>query len=147
VKGSDEELKRIILDRFIVRDWMIDLVNKLKEESIRVAILSDQTNWLDELDERLHFSGLFERVFNSYHLGKSKHDPSIFTDVTAALGLETCRTLFIDDTIGHVERARSCGMHAIHYQGRGQFLKEMGMYFPLIVPGGGQKADGLMEGS
>jgi putative hydrolase of the HAD superfamily len=130
VKGSDEELKAIILERFILRDWMMTLVKKLKEASVRVAILSDQTNWLDELDSRLHFFDQFERVFNSFHLGKSKNDPSIFSDVVAVMGIRPGETLFIDDTIGHVERARSMGLHAIHYIGRQQFFDEMKRFFP-----------------
>jgi putative hydrolase of the HAD superfamily len=133
IKGSDEELKAIILERFILRDWMMTLVKKVREASVRVAILSDQTNWLDELDSKLHFSDQFERVFNSFHLGKSKNDPSIFTDVIAVMGIRPSETLFIDDTLGHVERARSKGLHAIHYTGKQQFLDEMKRFFPGMV--------------
>ncbi len=133
IKGSDEELKAIILGRFILRDWMMTLVKRLREASVRVAILSDQTNWLDELDSKLHFFDQFERVFNSFHLGKSKNDPSIFTDVIAVMGIRPSETLFIDDTLGHVERARSKGLHAIHYTGKQQFLDEMKRFFPGMV--------------
>ncbi len=130
ITTSDEELKAIILDRFILRDWMMTLVKRLKEASVRVAILSDQTNWLDELDSKLHFFSQFERVFNSFYLGKSKNDPSIFSDVIAVMGLRPDETLFIDDTIGHVERARSRGLHAIWYTNKRQFLEEMKRFFP-----------------
>lgn len=132
--GEDIELREIILKGFILRQWMVDIVEKLKNASIRTAILSDQTNWLDELEERLHFSSHFERVFNSFHLGKSKADPGIFTDVLASMGLMPEETLFIDDTLGHVERARSKGLYAIHFQGREQFMKEMRLYFPVLLP-------------
>lgn len=131
--GEDIELREIILRGFILRPWMVDIVEKLKNASIRTAILSDQTNWLDELEERLHFFSHFERVFNSYHLGKSKADPGIFTDVTASMGLMPEETLFIDDTLGHVERARSKGLHAIHFQGREQVMNEMRFYFPVLL--------------
>lgn len=130
IKGSDEDLKTIILERFILRDWMMTLVKRLKEASVRVAILSDQTNWLDELDSKLHFFNQFEHVFNSFHLGKSKNDPSLFSDVIAAMGIRPDETLFIDDSIGHGERARSRGLHAICYTGKQQFLDEMKGFFP-----------------
>ena len=133
ITSSDEELKTIILERFILRDWMMTLVKRLKEASVRVAILSDQTNWLDELDSKLHFFNQFERVFNSFYLGKCKNDPSIFSDVIAVMGLRPDETLFIDDTIGHVERARSRGLHAICYTGKQQFLDEMKGFFPGMV--------------
>jgi len=130
IVGSDEEFRKIILDGFILRDWMLSVVKGLRTRRVRVAILSDQTNWLDELDEKLHFSRLFERVFNSYHMGKGKSDQSLFGEVVAEMGLEAGRTLFIDDTAGHIERALSAGLHAIHYKGREQFLGEMAGYFP-----------------
>jgi HAD superfamily hydrolase (TIGR01509 family) len=130
IKGNDEELKATILERFVLRDWMMTLVKRLKTASVRVAILSDQTNWLDELDSKLHFFDQFERVFNSFHLGKSKNDPSLFSDVIAVMGIRPNETLFIDDTIGHVERARSIGLHAICYKGKQQFLDEMKRFFP-----------------
>lgn len=130
ISGNDCELRQIILDRFILRDWMIDLVKSLKASSVRVAILSDQTNWLDELDSRLGFFCLFGFVFNSFHLGKSKNDPTLFTDVLKVMGLSPHETLFIDDTIAHVLRARSKGLHAIHYTGKEQFLIEMKRFCP-----------------
>jgi HAD superfamily hydrolase (TIGR01509 family) len=132
IKGRDEELKAMILQRFILRDWMMKLVKRLSEASVRVAILSDQTNWLDELDSKLHFFNRFERIFNSYHLGKSKNDPGLFSEVIAAMGIRPSEALFIDDTIGHVERARSRGLHAICYTGKQQFLDEMKRFFPGV---------------
>jgi putative hydrolase of the HAD superfamily len=92
--------------------------------------VSDQTNWLDELDSRLDFFTLFDYVFNSFHLGKSKNDPSLFMDVLNVMGLSPHETLFIDDTIGHVLRARSNGLHAIHYKGKEPFLIEMKRFCP-----------------
>lgn len=133
ITQADDELRRIILEGFVLRDWMLSLVKKLRARGVRVAVLSDQTNWLDELDERLHFSFLFERVYNSFHIGKSKTDPSLFADVLADMGLSERHTLFIDDTQGHVARARSLGMHAIHFRGRDEFLAEMNGFFPDLV--------------
>jgi HAD superfamily hydrolase (TIGR01509 family) len=133
IKGSNEELKAAILERFILRDWMMTLVKRLKEASVRVDILSDQTNWLDELDAKLHFFDKFDHVFNSFHLGKSKNDPSLFSDITAFMGINPSEILFIDDTMGHVERARSKGLHAIHYTDKQQFLDEMKRFFPGMV--------------
>ena len=133
IEQADAELRRIILDGFVLRDWMVSIVRALSSRGVRVAVLSDQTDWLDELDGRLHFSPLFEKVYNSYHLGKSKGDPSQFADVLSAMGLQACHTLFIDDTKGHVERARSQGLHVIHYVGRERFMLEMERFFPDLV--------------
>lgn len=133
IAQDDAELRRITLEGFVLRGWMMAIVDSLRTRGVRVAILSDQTDWLDELDARLRFSARFERVYNSYHLGISKHDPQLFRDVAAWMGLESSRALFIDDTAGHVERAIDAGMHAIHYRGRQLFLQEMDGFFPGLT--------------
>lgn len=125
LKGEDKVLSQAILDRFIVRQWMIEQVSRLRNAGLTVAILSDQTDWLDYLDQSLHFSPAFDRVFNSFHLGKSKRDPTLFDDAVKMLGTQPGETLFIDDDPGHVERARSRGLHAIHFTERDVFEAQL----------------------
>jgi putative hydrolase of the HAD superfamily len=132
IQGSDQDLRQSILDRFIIRNWMLDIVRGLKHLSVRVAILSDQTNWLDELDRQHHFSELFEHVFNSYHIGKSKADESLFEDILHVMGLSPGRTLFIDDGKGNITRAQTVGLQTIYYSGKQQFFKELQRYCPGI---------------
>jgi len=52
VKGDDREFREEILKRFKLRREMTTVVRKIKSYGLLVAILSDQTNWLDELDQR-----------------------------------------------------------------------------------------------
>ncbi len=130
IKKTDAELRNIILKGFTVREWMLKVIERLKGKEIRLAILSDQTNWLDELETHMKIFGLFEQVFNSYHLGKSKKDRTIFPDVLKILKLEPGEALFVDDTEGHVERAREMGLHAIFFRGKDDFLKELSVFFP-----------------
>jgi putative hydrolase of the HAD superfamily len=72
--------------------------------------LSDQSDWLDLLDREHHFFHEFDRVFNSYHLGKTKRDASVFDDVVRALELEASEALLVDDNPAHVQRAVSRGL-------------------------------------
>ena len=81
VRGDDAFLRNEIFSRFILRDYMIDLVNKLKANGIQVGLLSDQTDLLEELDKKYGFFRLFDYVFSSYRLGKGKRDSSLFDDV------------------------------------------------------------------
>jgi putative hydrolase of the HAD superfamily len=125
VEGTDEEMRMIILQRFVLRPWMLDLVRNLRSEGYTVCILSDQTQWLGELDKRDDFFKDFDQVFNSYYLGKGKRDASVFTDVAASLKVPPERILFVDDNEGHVRRARSKGLHTILFRDRESFLREM----------------------
>jgi putative hydrolase of the HAD superfamily len=125
VDRSDEYLRSRILDRFALRPWMLDVVRELRRNGLRVGILSDQTQWLDELDRRDDFFKEFNVVFNSYHLGKGKKDPEIFSQVAEVLGARPQEILFVDDHEGNVSRAKSRGLIGIHYRDREQFMLEM----------------------
>jgi len=133
IRGDDQHLRNEILSRFRMREWMIDTVRRLKTSGVRVGILSDQTNWLDELDARDNFFREFDYIFNSYHMGKSKKDPSHFEDVVHILGIESHKVLFIDDDPGNCERAKQAGLKVIHYMDREQFLREIPGYFSVIT--------------
>lgn len=125
LRGDDAVLTKTILDGFVVRPWILALVQRLRSLGYVTGILSDQTDWLDRLDASQHFYRCFDRVYNSYRLGKGKRDPSVFSDVAADLGLPPSQILFIDDNDQNVERARSAGMHAVHYRDRARFLDEL----------------------
>ncbi len=128
IKEDDDVLMHEILSRFIPREWMLDLVKKLKAAKFTVGILSDQTDMLDSLNARYDFFRWFDHVFNSYHIGKGKRDSSLFDDIAGLLKTPPQQILFIDDDPGHIERARRKGWKAILYQDRELFQKEMMSY-------------------
>ena len=132
VKGSDQELRNEILTRFTLREWMLELIKRLRNASVLLAILSDQTNWLDELNAQHNFFGLFNGVFNSYHLGKCKKDPSLFEDVLGEMSLRPEESLFIDDSQENITRAKKKGLHTIHYQDRESFMQSMLAFCPVL---------------
>ena len=125
IRGDNVSLMHEILSRFILRDWMIDLVKRLKSEDLTVGILSDQTDMLDRLNVRFDFFKWFDYVFNSYHLGKGKRDISLFDDIAGFLKTPPGRILFIDDDPEHLERARQKGWKAILYINRDSFHLDM----------------------
>jgi len=125
ITGRGNELSRVILSRFVVRPWMLDLVRRLRTRRHITGILSDQTDWLDQLDARYHFLELFDHVFTSFRLGKGKRDPSLFDDVVQALGLSPAAVLFIDDDTGNVARARSRGLRSHLYTARDRLEEEL----------------------
>lgn len=113
--GDDDTLSERILDGFVVRPSMIELVRQLGDKGYVTGILSDQTDWLDTLDGRYHFYDAFDQIYNSYYMGKGKRDVSLFSDVAADLGFAPGEIVFIDDNQANVERARSCGLNGIEF--------------------------------
>lgn len=121
IAGDDESLKQNILQRFVIRPDMLCDVDTLRTRGMRVVMLSDQTNWLDEINEKALLFRHFDRVFNSYHMHKSKRDASVFGDVCSALGTRPEQTLFVDDNINHIVRAQRQGLQTIHFVTRKDF--------------------------
>lgn len=124
IKGDDASLRRELMERFSLDRDLLRFVDRLRLEGYTTGILSDQTNWLDEINEREDIFSHFDYVFNSYHLHKSKRDPSIFTYVADKLGLRPEEILFVDDNEGNIKRAIAAGMKGYLYTGREEFLKD-----------------------
>lgn len=122
LQGGDEELTRHILDGFVIRPGMIQIVKGLKARGYRTGILSDQTHWLDLLDKRYGFYKQFDYVFNSYYLGKGKRDPTLFTDIATTLAIAAVEILFVDDDAGNITRAREQGYQVLQFIDQQQFL-------------------------
>ena len=125
LRGEDAALTANILNEFIIRPWMLELVRRLKAQGYVTGILSDQTDWLDRLDAKYHFYALFDRIYNSYYLGKGKRDPTLFRDVVADLGVAPASILFVDDNADNVARAVAAGMQALHYVGQQRFIQAL----------------------
>lgn len=128
ITGDDAELRNELLSRFVLRPWIFEIVRLLRKAGLTIAVLSDQTDWLDTLDARDDFFKEFHHVFNSFHLGKGKRDPTVFDDVAGRLDIPKERILFIDDNEGHVMRARQQGLRSLLYRNKEtlvQDLKEM----------------------
>lgn len=115
IVDSFSDFRNTILSSFEIRDYIVEWVIKLRSHCFKTGILSDQTNWLYELNEKYSFFILFDYIFNSYTLKKTKRDPSIFSDIINKLGLKAEEVVFIDDDIENIKRAKSFGIRVIHY--------------------------------
>jgi len=116
IRLDNSTLREEILKRFTIRGEMLKIVSELRAKGIKVYILSDQTNWLDELDKKEGFYKAFDGIFNSYHMGKGKRDPSVFKDICSGLGIEPKEAIFVDDNLKNIERARNMGLMTIHFR-------------------------------
>jgi putative hydrolase of the HAD superfamily len=131
IRLTDVELRNEIMKRFVLRPDMIASVDLLRSKGLIVAMLSDQTDWLDEIDRQTDLFRNFDTVFNSFRLHKSKRDASVFRDVCAVLGVTPGETLFIDDNINHIERAEGQGLQTIHFVGMDEYKRQIRNYIDL----------------
>ena len=125
VRNDDKELRREILDRFALRPPMVEEIKRIKTTGVIVALLSDQTDWLDELNQREPFYHYFDHIFNSFSMKKTKRDATLFDDVAEQLAVKPQEIFFVDDTRENVERARARGWRALHFTNVENFRKAL----------------------
>ena len=129
IREKDRNLKEEILGRFVLRPAMIDYVKRIRASGAVTAILSDQTDWLDEIEQRTPFQKEFDYIFNSFTLHKGKRDPSLFNDVCTRLEIKPEEALFIDDRLENIRKASQSGMNTIHFRDMGSFEKDFLSFF------------------
>ena len=125
IKGHDAELREAILTRFVLRPRMIEEVDRLRSAGYLVVLLSDQTNWLDELDEGAGIYRHFDYVFNSFKMGISKREPSLFDLVVDKAGVRPGEVVFIDDNSDNLQVARDQGWQTILFRDMAAFEREL----------------------
>lgn len=92
------------------------------KEKYNTALLSNTNsihleNFYKELKKVHNLKSLddyFHKVYFSCDLGMRKPNPEIFLRVCELEGFNPSETLFIDDTIQHVEGAKQAGLQALH---------------------------------
>jgi HAD superfamily hydrolase (TIGR01509 family) len=125
ITSRDFLLRDEIIKRFTIRPEMIIYADRLRSQGLIAVVLSDHTNWLDEIDQQTGLFRHFDKVFNSFHIHKSKLDATVFRDVCVELNVKPGETLFIDDNINHIQRAQGEGLHVIHFTGMNDFEKQI----------------------
>jgi glucose-1-phosphatase len=100
----------------------INLIKSLRSRGIKVFLLSNINHLhelavqerFEEIGERRDFLSIFDKGYYSHHMGLRKPTLEIFKYVVDEQNLNPARTLFIDDSIHHVEGARKLGINAVH---------------------------------
>jgi FMN phosphatase YigB (HAD superfamily) len=94
---------------------MPELAARIREQ-IPVGLLTDQCNWLYELDDRDGLLTAFDAVVNSYEEGYTKRDMEIFRIACQRFGLIPEEVLFFDDNPDNIDRAVEFGMRAFFFE-------------------------------
>ena len=131
--GEPETWRREVLSRFVPRPWMIEIVRSVRARGFTAAMLSDQVNWLAELDATHGFFAEFEQVFNSWDHGWTKSEPEFFHLALAAMGARPAEALLIDDARSNIAVARQAGLSAILYEDRAGFARDLAACLPDLA--------------
>jgi len=97
----------------------IEILKRVKKTH-RIFLLSNTNdihikyinNYLQKEYAMPDLTSLFEKTYLSYEIGMRKPDAEIFEFVLKENDLIPSETLFIDDSVQHIETARKLGLHA-----------------------------------
>ncbi|TNF49910.1 hypothetical protein EP232_01125 [bacterium] len=96
-------------------EGMTGLVREVRSV-MPVALLTDQTNWLYDLDLRDGLLSEFDHIVSSYEEGFSKRDPEIFRVACQRLDIFPEEGIFFDDNPDNVDRAVDFGLRAVVFE-------------------------------
>jgi len=133
LKESAKTLKERIFADFRPRQWMMDIVDRVRGRGVLACLLSDHSSWLEELDDVYDFFSSFDRVFNSYRHGRLKRDPATFDWVLGELDIVPRETLLIDDSLPNIESGGSRGLHTVYFDERERAVGELISMFPFLA--------------
>ncbi|MBI2674409.1 MAG: HAD-IA family hydrolase [Candidatus Yanofskybacteria bacterium] len=114
-KDLEKDLNSWDDEFLIVNNELINLIKNLKDK-YEIACFS---NVSEALSARMNARGLydvFDKVFLSYQIGKTKKDAEAWKYVEGELGHKPEEYLFIDDSEQNVETAEVRGWRAMQYK-------------------------------
>lgn len=125
IETSDRTLRETIISRFTLRPSMLDCAQSLRSRGFLVGILSDQTDWLDEIESKSHLFHLFDRAFNSFHMKESKRDAGLFHRIEEELRAQGREIVLVDDNPANVRLAADQGWNSMLFVDPGDFSREL----------------------
>jgi HAD superfamily hydrolase (TIGR01509 family) len=125
----DEAWNAMLLD---LPEERLDLLMKLRKK-YRTFLLSNTNEihiqfiyrYLERTYGIKDLSGYFEKIYLSYEMGMKKPDAAIFEKVIHDERLDLKETLFIDDSVQHIEAAGKLGIHAYLLDVKKQDITEL----------------------
>lgn len=120
------ETRELLLNFAQVNDEVMGIINGLRVLGMKVLLLSNANEeLLLEMLIRNRVLGDFDAVVASSRYKVLKPDPGIFQIALDLLGCRADETVFVDDTMRHVEGAQALGIAGIYFQSVHQLTKDL----------------------
>ena len=115
----------------------IDILKNLRKNKFSIFLLSNTNSiHIDYIIKKIgegkydEFYNLFDKVYYSHEVKLRKPDPNIFKLVINENNLKIKNTLFIDDSIQHINSAKKLGLQTYHLNNSMESLETI---FPDII--------------
>ncbi len=120
-----KSLHSVMWDFLGVNLQMYALVHRLKEQKIRVGMLSNTTDYRSKLIRSFGLYEPFEPCLLSCEMGIRKPDLEAYRLLLEKLELPANEVVFVDDKIANIEAANQLGIDGIFFDSEEQFKLEL----------------------
>lgn len=103
-------------------DWL----RYLKKRGYKLYILSNFSKPLyDRCQKEMKFLELMDGGYMSWQIHLLKPEPEIYQKLLEDFQIDPSKAVFIDDLLDNVAEARAQGLHAVHFTGRKNTLRQL----------------------
>lgn len=110
---------------------MKKIIRQLRQKGLIVAVLSNVPESMGNRHHRLGHYALFDHLTLSYEVGYRKPHEQIYFHALETVNVKPEESLFIDDRLENVEKARELGMHAILFKNPSHLEKKIKTFIDL----------------
>mgnify|MGYP001596420038 CR=1 FL=1 len=122
---SVKRFKEIIRDHFYEIEGTRDIYLKLKEKYTLVLLSVNAREWVKYLENKYHYSSIFDNIIYSYEIGYTKREPESFAFVVDNINIKPGNLLLIDDSSRNIAVAETMGIKGIKFIDTTQLRDEL----------------------
>ena len=112
---STERFLEIIKENFQEIKGVKDVYLRLKKKYTLILLSVNAKEWVNYLDKKYNYSGLFDKVVYSFDIGYTKREPESFAYVLDILKISPEKLFLIDDSSRNLAVAEALGIKGIKF--------------------------------
>lgn len=133
----DEYYGEHMVDMTKPYDGIIEMINKLKEKSVKIAVVSNKPHEFAEDVVRRYFGDAFEITYGQRPNHPTKPDPKTVYEVIESLNVKKEECIYVGDSDVDVNTAKNAGVKSVGvswgFRGEGE-LREAGADYIIKNP-------------
>ncbi|MBM2821077.1 MAG: HAD-superfamily hydrolase, subfamily variant 3 [Candidatus Berkelbacteria bacterium] len=123
-KYDPKKLHEIVINHHQPIKGSLGVLEKLKGK-VSLGLVSNQTDWIDDLDQKYHFKELFDMVIVSKEVFLRKPDKKIFQLLIGRSTAKANEIVFVDDSLEYGQVVKDVGLKFIHFRNPDQLESDL----------------------
>lgn len=120
---TKDKIKYLVRENFHEISGVRAIYSLLRKNYTLILMSVIAKEWVDYLDKKFNYSGLFNHIFYSFSIGYTKRESESFRLVMDKLTISASSILLIDDSERNIKVAKEVGIESIHFVGADNLKK------------------------